>query len=115
MFDVARGWHRILNVLEKRRLLPSDALTPAELAHRIREQTQDERIERFVWRFYYPGIYGQCDLSGLSDEAEQIVCAIEGHDPAAITAAPAVPVVNTSATSTCPVCGRQSAKRRSRS
>lgn len=114
MFDVARGWQRVLHVLEQRRLVPADALTPAELARRIREQTRDERVEAFVWRFYYPRVYGRHDLAGTVDEAEQLVRAIEGRQPESVAAASTAPSAAAPA-SICPVCGRHSEKRRKKS
>jgi hypothetical protein len=60
MTEARSLWNRLLDRLDDAGLLTLrfSTETPAEVAKHIQRRTGDDRVLRFVWRYYYPQIFG---------------------------------------------------------
>ena len=72
-------WNRLLEHLDREGLLSIQAakLTPAEIARHVFLRTGDQRVQKFVWGYYYPLTYGNVPGALSSKKARAIVASFE--------------------------------------
>jgi hypothetical protein len=102
-------WRRAISAIEAGGRLSPDAtaLTPAELAVRLRA-AGDDRLRQFVEGYYYPARYGHRAGALTEDAAERLVREIEGsrairRGGGGLLARGLVRAARVR----CPVCGKQ--------
>ena len=103
-----RLWQRILQALSVSKLDYPSHFTPAEVATDFFCRRGDERVSRFVWKYYYPMIYGQQSGELLRSDAERIAEELErdlgyrkpGRQAESAGSWP-------QSTATCSICGRK--------
>jgi hypothetical protein len=82
--------------------------TPAEIARIVQLKTDDVRVSRFVWGYYYPRVFGE-EIGTMSDaEAEALVQSFHGYRrPEQVATAAKFVASDEAKARACEVCGRR--------
>ncbi len=103
-------WHQLLRKLESASLLTLTLMTetPAEIARLVQLKTDDSRVHRFVWNYYYPCVFGEEAGSMTAAEAEALVQSFHGYRrPEQVATSAHFVASNTPRPKACEVCGRR--------
>jgi hypothetical protein len=96
-------WNRLLDRLDDAGLLTLRFATetPAEIAKQVEQKTGDPRVHKFVWRYYYPKVFGNHAETMTTREAAALIESFRDFSKLDLTR----PVNSASDLPICAYCG----------